>query len=74
MAPTYVITPAMQAKIDAGERDPEVLRNSGALDLLVEPEHIGEAVAFLCSERQARSQVSCFLLTRALMRLFPYGT
>ena len=50
VAPTYVITPAMQAKIDAGERDSEVLRNSGALDLLVEPEHIGEAVAFLCSD------------------------
>ena len=50
VAPTYFITPAMQAKIDAGERDPEVLRNSGALDLLVEPEQIGVAVAFLCSD------------------------
>lgn len=50
VAPTYVITPAMQAKIDAGERDPQILRNSGALDLLVEPHHIAEAVAFLCSD------------------------
>lgn len=50
VAPTYVITPAMQAKIDAGERDPEILRNSGALDLLVEPHHIADAVAFLCSD------------------------
>ncbi len=50
VAPTYVITPAMQAKIDAGERDPEVLRNSGALNMLVEPRHIADAVAFLCSD------------------------
>ena len=50
VAPTYVVTPAMQAKIDAGERNPDILRNSGALDILVEPFHIAEAVAFLCSE------------------------
>ena len=50
VAPTYVITPAMQAKIDAGERDPEVLRNSGALNMLVEPHHVADAVAFLCSD------------------------
>jgi NAD(P)-dependent dehydrogenase (short-subunit alcohol dehydrogenase family) len=53
VAPTYVVTPAMQAKIDAGERDPAVMRAAGALDMLVRPEHVAEVVAFLCSEAAA---------------------
>ena len=53
VAPTYVITPAMQARIDAGERDPAVIRGSGALDLLVLPSHVADVVAFLCSEAAA---------------------
>ncbi|MCB1374825.1 MAG: SDR family oxidoreductase [Rhodobacteraceae bacterium] len=53
VAPTYVITPAMQARIDAGERDPAVIRASGALDMLVMPRHIADVVAFLCSDAAA---------------------
>ena len=53
VAPTYVITPAMQAKIDAGERDPQAIKDSGALQLLVKPHHIASAVAFLSSEQAA---------------------
>ena len=41
----------MQAKIDAGERDPEAIRASGALPMLVKPHHIANAVAFLASEQ-----------------------
>jgi len=50
VAPAYVVTPAMQARIDAGERDPAVMRAAGALDMLVRPEHIADVVAFLCSD------------------------
>lgn len=49
VAPTYVVTPAMQARIDAGERDPAVMRAAGALDMLVRPENVADVVAFLCS-------------------------
>jgi NAD(P)-dependent dehydrogenase (short-subunit alcohol dehydrogenase family) len=50
VAPTYVLTPAVKAKIDAGERDPEVIRRSNALGIFVEPADVAEVVAFLCSD------------------------
>ena len=50
VAPTYVLTPAVQAKIDSGERDPEVIRRSNALGIFVEPADVAEVVAFLCSD------------------------
>lgn len=54
VGPTYVLTPAIQARIDAGKRDPAVLRNSSALKILVKPEDVADVIAFLCSE-QARA-------------------
>ncbi len=54
LAPTYVLTPALKARIDSGDRDPDVIRNSGALDMFVMPEDIANAAAFLCSD-QARA-------------------
>ena len=53
VAPTYVLTPALKAKIESGERDADVIRGSGALDMFVVPEHIANAVAFLCSDQAA---------------------
>ena len=53
VGPTYVLTPAIQARIEAGERDPEVFRDSSALKILVKPEDVADVIAFLCSE-QAR--------------------
>jgi NAD(P)-dependent dehydrogenase (short-subunit alcohol dehydrogenase family) len=49
VAPTYVMTPAVRAKIASGERDAEVIRRSNALGLFVEPADVAEVVAFLCS-------------------------
>ena len=49
VAPTYTITPAIQARIDSGHRDPEAIRTSGALKVLVRPEHIADGIWFLCS-------------------------
>jgi NAD(P)-dependent dehydrogenase (short-subunit alcohol dehydrogenase family) len=53
VGPTYVLTPAIQARIDAGERDPEVFKDSSALKILVKPADVADVIAFLCSE-QAR--------------------
>lgn len=53
VGPTYVMTPAIQARIDAGERDPEVFKESSALKILVKPQDVADVIAFLCSE-QAR--------------------
>jgi NAD(P)-dependent dehydrogenase (short-subunit alcohol dehydrogenase family) len=53
VGPTYVLTPAIQARIDAGERDPAVFRESSALKILVKPADVADVIAFLCSE-QAR--------------------
>ncbi len=54
IAPGYTLTPAIQARIDAGKRDPEAILASCALDHMITPEDIANAIAFLCSE-QARS-------------------
>lgn len=49
VAPTYVLTPAIKARIESGERDPDTIRQSNALGLLVEPDHIASVIGFLCS-------------------------
>jgi NAD(P)-dependent dehydrogenase (short-subunit alcohol dehydrogenase family) len=53
VAPTFTMTPAFKARIESGERDVNAIKQVHALDLLVEPEHIGDVVAFLCSDQAA---------------------
>ena len=53
VAPTYVLSPAIQARIESGERDPEAIRNAGAIEMFVYPEDIARVAAFLCSDRAA---------------------
>jgi len=53
VAPTYTITPAIQARIDSGHRDPEKIRDSGALKVLVYPRHIADGIVFLLSDQAA---------------------
>lgn len=53
VAPTYTITPAIQARIDSGHRDPEKIRDSGALKMLVRPRHIADGIVFLLSDKAA---------------------
>lgn len=53
VAPTYVLTANIEARIKAGERDADAIRTAGALEMFVRPEHIAEAAAFLCSESAA---------------------
>ncbi|HYF16688.1 MAG TPA: SDR family oxidoreductase [Ramlibacter sp.] len=49
VAPTYVMTPELQARIDAGQRDLAKMMSVHALDLLPTPADVAEAIAFLCS-------------------------
>ena len=53
VAPTYTLTPALKARIESGDRDIDVIRKSGAIEMLVEPRHVAAAVKFLCSDDAA---------------------
>jgi len=48
--PGYVLTEQMQARIDAGKRDPRSLALHSALGRMVTPADVGNAAYFLCSE------------------------
>lgn len=50
VAPGYVLTPAMQARIDSGQRDPRLIIEKAALRRFVQPSDVGEAIWFLCSD------------------------
>ena len=50
VAPTYVLTPGLQAKVDAGERDLDVMLKVNALKKMVEPDDIAKVAAFLLSQ------------------------
>jgi NAD(P)-dependent dehydrogenase (short-subunit alcohol dehydrogenase family) len=49
VAPTYVMTPPLRAKVEAGQRDLGKIMGVHALDRLPEPADIADAIAFLCS-------------------------
>ncbi len=49
VAPGYTLTPAMQARIDSGERDPQAVFERSAIPRFVLPEEVGEAIYFLAS-------------------------
>ena len=50
VAPGYTLTPAMQARIDKGERDPRLVEDKSALGRFVQPREVAEAILFLCSD------------------------
>jgi NAD(P)-dependent dehydrogenase (short-subunit alcohol dehydrogenase family) len=49
VGPTYVMTPQLQARIDAGQRDLGRMMRVHALDTLPTPADVADAIAFLCS-------------------------
>jgi NAD(P)-dependent dehydrogenase (short-subunit alcohol dehydrogenase family) len=50
VAPGYTLTPAMQARIDSGQRDPKAVIAATALGRFVLPSDVAEAILFLCSD------------------------
>jgi NAD(P)-dependent dehydrogenase (short-subunit alcohol dehydrogenase family) len=50
VAPGYVLTPAMQARIDSGQRDPAAIVAKAALGRFVQPREVADAVLFLASD------------------------
>jgi NAD(P)-dependent dehydrogenase (short-subunit alcohol dehydrogenase family) len=53
IAPTYVMTPPLRAKVASGERDMGKIIAVHALPSLPEPRNIADAIAFLCSDQAA---------------------
>lgn len=51
VAPGYTLTPALQARIDSGQRDPKVILDATALGRFVQPADVAEAILFLCSDQ-----------------------
>ena len=51
VAPTYVMTPPLRAKVEAGERDLNKIMGVHALAKLPEPADIADGIAFLCSDQ-----------------------
>ena len=53
VAPGYVLTPALKARIESGDRNADMIRGAGAVDMFLYPENIADVAAFLCSEKAA---------------------
>ena len=53
MGPTYVMTPPLRAKVEAGQRDMNKIMGVHALARLPEPKDIADALADLCSDQAA---------------------
>ena len=53
VAPGYTMSDGLKAKIAKGERNPDAIKATTALRAFVEPEHVAEAAAFLCSDKAA---------------------
>ena len=53
VAPGYTLTQAMQARIDAGQRDPDAVISKSALRRFVKPSEVADAIYFLCSPEAA---------------------
>jgi NAD(P)-dependent dehydrogenase (short-subunit alcohol dehydrogenase family) len=54
VAPTYVMTPELQARIDAGQRDFGKMIAVHALKELPTPADVADAIGFLCSSEARR--------------------
>lgn len=54
VAPGYTMSDGLKAKIAAGERNPDAIKDTTALHTFVEPDDVAEAALFLCSDK-ARS-------------------
>ena len=76
VAPGYVLTPAMKARIETGHRDPNIMIQQNALPKLVTGENVGDALWFLCSDEASAITgvtlpVDCGILCALSYRTFP---
>ena len=53
VAPGYVLTPALKTRIESGDRNADMIRSAGAVDMFLYPENIADVAAFLCSDKAA---------------------
>ena len=53
VAPGYTLTPAMQARIDSGQRNPQAVYDQSAIPRFVQPSEVADAIWFLCSPQAA---------------------
>ncbi|MBH61654.1 MAG: short-chain dehydrogenase [Alphaproteobacteria bacterium] len=76
VAPGYVLTPAMQARIETGHRNPDVMIRQNALAKLVTPEDVGNGLWFLCSEEASAITgvtlpIDCGILSSLPYKAYP---
>ena len=50
VVPGYVLTEQLQARIDAGYRDPAAMQRQSALGRIVQPSEVADGIHFLCSD------------------------
>ncbi len=74
VAPGYTLSDGLKAKIAAGERNPEAIMSTTALRAFVEPEHVAEAAAFLCSDKAASITGVALPVDAGWLVQAPYGS
>ena len=74
VAPGYVLTPAMKARIETGHRNPDVMISQNALPKLVTPEDVGNALWFLCSDEASAITGVTLPVDCGVLHGLPYRT
>lgn len=76
VAPHGTLTPQIQARIDAGERDPVKLAADNAIPRLIKPEEVSAGIFFLCSDEASAITgvtlpIDCGYLAAYAYRTYP---
>jgi len=74
VAPGFTLTPAMQSRIDSGDRDPAGMKALSTLGRLVRPEEVAEAGYFLCSPAASAITGVNLLVDAGFMAAISYNT
>ena len=74
VAPGFTLTPAMQSRIDSGDRDPAGMESLSTLGRLVKPEEVAEAGYFLCSDAASAITGVNLLVDAGFMAAISYNT
>ncbi|NQV58189.1 MAG: SDR family oxidoreductase [Alphaproteobacteria bacterium] len=74
VAPGFTLTPAMQSRIDSGDRDPAGMKGLSTLGRLVRPEEVAEAGYFLCSPAASAITGVNLLVDAGFMAAISYNT